>query len=151
MQELNFPQYEFKIKNIDESSYLIFDDVRKKYLKLTPEEWVRQHTVKLLIDLGYSKSHIRLEQEISLYSRKKRFDILVCNSRNEAIVLVECKAPNVKISQNTLDQICRYNVVSKAPYLFITNGLQHFCLERDEEQYKFIQSIPAQNDLKIEV
>lgn len=147
MQKLNFPQYEFKIKNIDESRDLIFDDVRKKYLQLTPEEWVRQHVVKLLIELGYPKSHIRLEQEIKLYAKKKRFDALVCNAQNEAIILVECKAPHVKINQDTLDQICRYNVVSRAPILFISNGIQHYCLAYENDKYQFIQSIPSYHQL----
>jgi len=147
MEQLSFPAYSFKIKNIDGSSessgHLIFDVLRKKYLKLTPEEWVRQHVVHFLIELGYPQSWIQLEREISVYQRKKRFDVMITSAQGTPILLVECKAPNVKLNQETFDQISRYNSVINAPMLLITNGLNHFCLQQKEHKYTFLSTLPS--------
>lgn len=135
---LNFPQYPFRIRQ-DEKGLFIFDDIRKKFLVLTPEEWVRQHLVQFLIrEKGYPRSLIKLEGGLVLNSLQKRSDALVFNTSGEKILLIECKAPSVKISQDTFDQIARYNFVHKVKYLMVSNGMQHFCCELDLERKTFV-------------
>lgn len=141
---LNFPSYPFKIKQDDQATY-IFDDIRKKYLVLTPEEWVRQHVVQfIIIEKGYPKSLIKLEGGLKLNSLKKRTDVVVFNTSGEKILLIECKAPSVKITQNTFDQIARYNIIHKVPLLFVSNGLQHYTCEINisKKNYRFVENLP---------
>ena len=141
---LNLPSYSLKIKEENGTSY-IFDEIRKKYLVLTPEEWVRQHLIQFLIrDKKYPRSLIKLEGGLKLNSLQKRSDILLFNRHGEKILLVECKAPSVKITQDTFDQIARYNFVHKVPWLLVSNGLQHFCCEIDFEKqsFKFAEELP---------
>lgn len=144
MLKLNFPTYQFKIKN-SENRRLIFDKIRKKYVVLTPEEWVRQHFIHYLIDeKKYPISLIAVEKQLVVNSLKKRFDILVFNSGGKADIIIECKAPNVKIDQKTFDQIARYNMSLNANYLIVTNGLEHYyCnIDTNENKYHFMKSIP---------
>ncbi len=141
---LNLPSYPFKI--IEKGGkYFIFDLLRKKELMLTPEEWVRQHFVQFLIhQKGYSKNLISLEKGLQLNDLKKRTDILVFNLDAIPIMLIECKAPNIKITQDVFDQAARYNMVYKVKYLVVTNGLEHFYCEMDYEceSYRFIEELP---------
>lgn len=142
---LNFPAYSFKIKQ-DLNTFFIFDETRKKYLVLTPEEWVRQHVVQFIIqEKGYPKSLIKLEGGLKLNSLQKRTDVIVFNSSGEKILLIECKAPSVKITQSTFDQIARYNIVHKVPLLFVSNGLEHFFCEIDfkTKKYRFLDGLPS--------
>jgi hypothetical protein len=144
---LNLPSYPFKIIE-REGKFYIFDLLRKKELLLTPEEWVRQHFVQFLIhQKGYSKNHISLEKGLQLNDLKKRTDILVYNLDAVPIMLIECKAPNVKITQDVFDQAARYNMIYKVKYLVVTNGLDHFFCEMDYEceSYRFIEEIPENN------
>jgi hypothetical protein len=144
MQKLNLPTYNFKIKN-NENKILIFDVIRKKYMVLTPEEWVRQHFVHFLMDeKKYPISLIALEKQLILNNLKKRSDILVFNKSGKPEIIVECKAPKVKITQATFDQIARYNLKLKATYLIVTNGLNHFFCKMDfeNETYIFLQDVP---------
>lgn len=145
MQQLNLPTYDFKLKN-SENKTLIFDKLRKKYFVLTPEEWVRQHFVQYLITVKrYPETLIALEKQFIINNRKKRTDILIFNNTGNHNVVVECKAPSVKITQDTFDQIARYNLKLKANYLIVTNGLNHFyCkMDYDNETYIFLKDIPA--------
>ena len=147
MQKLNLPTYQFKLKS-NENKTLIFDNLRKKYVVLTPEEWVRQHFVEFLIqEKKYPVSLIAIEKQLTINNRKKRTDILIFNSDGKPDVIVECKAPSIKITQDTFDQIARYNLKLKANYLVVTNGLQHyFCqLDTENETYVFLQEIPDYN------
>lgn len=147
MQKLNLPDFNFKIKN-SENKMLIFDNLRKKYLVLTPEEWVRQHFVHYLIsEKKYPISLIAIEKQLTLNTRKKRTDILVFNQIGTPELIVECKAPSVKISQDTFDQIARYNLKLNANYLIVTNGLTHFYCKMDfkNKTYIFLRDIPAYN------
>ena len=147
---LNLPSYSLKIKEENETSY-IFDEIRKKYLVLTPEEWVRQHLIQFLIhEKKYPRSLIRLEGGLKLNSLQKRSDILLFNRHGEKILLVECKAPSIKITQDTFDQIARYNFVHKVQWLLVSNGLQHFCCEIDYlgRSYKFMEEIPEYSGWK---
>ena len=144
MQVLNFPTYKFKLKSSENKQY-IFDVIRKKYIVLTPEEWVRQHTIHFLIsEKKYPKSLIAVEKQLTINNLKKRTDILVFNTDGLHELIVECKSPNIKIAQDTFDQIARYNLKLQANYLVVTNGLQHyFCkLDHENEQYTFLEEIP---------
>ncbi|MDP5061513.1 MAG: type I restriction enzyme HsdR N-terminal domain-containing protein [Maribacter sp.] len=144
MQRLNFPSYTFRVKN-SENRTLIFDEIRKKFVVLTPEEWVRQHVVQFLIqEKNYPISHINVEKQITLNGLKKRYDIVVFKPNGELNVLVECKAPEITISQMTFDQIAQYNFKLNATYLMVTNGLTHFYCQTDfvAEKYEFMQEIP---------
>ena len=144
MQKLNLPSYSFKLKS-NEKHTLIFDNLRKKYLVLTPEEWVRQHVVRFLIkEKKYPASLIALEKQLIINNLKKRTDIVVFNKEGNPYIIVECKAPTIKINQDTFDQIARYNLKLNANYLMITNGLEHyFCqLDTTNETYVFLENIP---------
>ncbi|MBC7915232.1 MAG: type I restriction enzyme HsdR N-terminal domain-containing protein [Pyrinomonadaceae bacterium] len=141
---LNFPAYSFKIKQEIDVTY-IFDELRKKFLVLTPEEWVRQHVVKFLIlEKGYPRSLIQLEGGLKLNTLQKRTDIIVFNNKGEKVLLIECKAPSIKITQKVFDQIARYNIIHKVPLLFVSNGLEHFVCEIDlrEKKYHFVDELP---------
>jgi hypothetical protein len=147
MQKLNLPNYKFKLKS-SENKTLIFDNLRKKYFVLTPEEWVRQHFVQFLIDeKKYPVSLIAIEKQLTINNRKKRTDILVFNTDGNPDIIVECKAPQIKITQATFDQIARYNLKLKANYLIVTNGLDHFYCKMDfeKETYIFLKEIPTYN------
>lgn len=144
MQELNFPGYQFRFKS-NENKPLIFDEIRKKFMVLTPEEWVRQHVIHFLLsEKKYPLSHINVEKQLKLHNTVKRYDIVVFNSDGSIHLLVECKAPAVQITQQTFDQIARYNLVADASYLMVTNGLDHYFCQMDQKQqrYIFLKDIP---------
>ncbi|WP_047245540.1 type I restriction enzyme HsdR N-terminal domain-containing protein [Maribacter thermophilus] len=144
MQPLNFPGYTFRFKN-RQNKELIFDIVRKKFMVLTPEEWVRQHVVHYLhMNKSYPLSLINVEKQIVLNGLKKRYDIVVFNSDGSIHILVECKAPHIRITQETFDQIARYNFNLNATHLMVTNGLEHYSCQMlfDEEKYRFLKEIP---------
>lgn len=147
MIKLNLPNYKFKLKS-SENKTLIFDNLRKKYFVLTPEEWVRQHFVQFLMDeKKYPISLIAIEKQLTINNRKKRTDILIFNTDGNPDIIVECKAPQIKITQATFDQIARYNLKLKANYLIVTNGLEHFYCKMDfeKETYIFLKEIPTYN------
>ena len=147
MKNLNFPSYKFRIKNSENNTH-IFDVVRKKFVVLLPEEWVRQHCIQYLIqEKNYPISLINVEKTIIINGLKKRYDIVVFNPNGSLAVIVECKAPKVKISQAVFDQIAQYNLTLKAPYLMVTNGLNHyFCtMNHDNESFDFLETIPNYN------
>ena len=147
MQSLNFPSYQFRFKN-SENKVAIFDEIRKKFIILTPEEWVRQHVVLyLLTEKSFPKSWINVEKQIKMNGLTKRYDVVVFNPDGSIFLLVECKAPEIKISQHTFDQIARYNLALKAQYLMVTNGLEHYFCQMDYEnkKYHFLQELPPPN------
>ena len=144
MQKLNFPTYSFRFKN-SENKISIFDCLRKKFVILQPEEWVRQHCVLYLIEeKGYPKSHINVEKELIVNDLKKRYDIVVFNPNGSIHLIVECKAPTVMINQSTFDQIAQYNLELNANYLMVTNGLNHYYCQMDfeKERFDFLKDIP---------
>lgn len=144
MITLNFPTYSFKIRE-EHSQTFIFDDCRKKYVKLTPEEWVRQHFLQWLItEKQYPKSLIQVEKSVRLNTLLKRTDILLYNSMGDKILLVECKSPYVSINQASLDQIAMYNMAHQVGLLAVTNGLTHFFIQIDLQQkaYQFLADLP---------
>jgi len=144
MQKLNFPPYTFRFKN-SENKVSIFDEIRKKFMLMTPEEWVRQNVVRFLLEeKKYPKSYINVEKIIKINGLTKRYDIVVFQPNGKIFLLIECKAPEVPISQNTFDQIARYNMVLEAEFLMVTNGLNHyFCkMDYEKEQYNFLKDLP---------
>jgi hypothetical protein len=146
---LNLPPYPFKLTE-HEGQLSVFDELRKRSIILTPEEWVRQHFVQYLIKHKlYPKSLIKLEGGLKLHGMAKRSDIVVHNSSGEKILLVECKAPSVAISQATFDQAARYNMVHKVGLLVVTNGLSHYyCrIDRENQSYRFLEELPSYKEL----
>ena len=151
MQKLNFPDYKFRLKN-SENKVAIFDAIRKKFIILTPEEWVRQNVVQYLIhEKKYPKSLINVEKVIKINGLTKRYDVLVFNNDGSINILVECKSTDIEISQQTFDQIARYNMALKANYLMVTNGLKHyFCkIDYQQENYIFLEDLPNYNNIQI--
>ena len=145
MQKLNLPNYSFKLKS-NEKHTLIFDEIRKKDIVLTPEEWVRQHFVQFLIkEKKYPISLIALEKQLTINNLKKRTDILIFGTDGLPNIIVECKAPHIHINQDTFDQIARYNLKLNANFLIVTNGLEHYYCQLDieNESYIFLQDIPS--------
>lgn len=144
MQQLNFPIYEFRIRNVNNRQE-IFDPVRRKFVTLTPEEWVRQHLISyLLVQKGYPIAIIGVEKQLMLNKMPKRFDLVIFNRSGTPFLLVECKAPGVEITEKTFDQAARYNMMLKAGYFLLTNGLDHYPCRIDylKKQYIFIQDVP---------
>lgn len=145
MLSLNLPSYEFKITERN-GKRLILDSLRRKYVALTPEEWVRQHVVQFLINYkGYPKGLLANEVQVLLNGTRKRCDTIVYDTSLKPRMIVEYKAPSVEISQAVFDQITRYNMVLHVEYLLVSNGIQHYCCRIDytTRQYHFLQEIPA--------
>lgn len=145
MQVLNLPPYQFKVKQEGVRAH-IFDVIRKKYVVLTPEEWVRQNFLQYLIqDKKFPASLIAVEAGLKYNQLQKRMDVLVYNRQGTPHLMVECKAPEVKITQDTFDQIARYNMAFKVKYLVVTNGLNHFCCQMDYTQntFQYLEQIPV--------
>lgn len=143
---LNLPPSQLKVKfSAGCDRPIVFDSIRGKWVALTPEEWVRQHFVAMLTrDKGYVAGHIGNEVAINLNGTLRRCDTVVFGCDKNPLMIVEYKAPSVVVSQKTFDQIIRYNMVLKARYLVVSNGLQHFCAEINysEKSYKFLDDIP---------
>ncbi|MCF8369952.1 MAG: type I restriction enzyme HsdR N-terminal domain-containing protein [Bacteroidales bacterium] len=150
MQTLNLPQYRFTIKQGPDKKLIIFDRWRKKYVALTPEEWVRQNFVMFLVEeKTFPGSLMSLEKGLQVEGRTKRTDIVAYNRQGKPLLIVECKAPEVKITESVFDQIVRYNMSLQVNYIVVTNGLQHFCCHLDYEKisYTFLKEIPFYKDL----
>lgn len=144
MQRLNLPEYPLKIRSSEGRSE-IFDVIRRKYVALTPEEWVRQHLMHYLInEKGVPQSLIAVEKTLKVHQRTKRTDLVVYTNMGKPVILVECKSPVTKISQETFDQIVRYNYSLQVKYLLVSNGLQHYCCLIDyyNQTYSYIPEIP---------
>lgn len=141
--QLNFPEYNFRVSK-QANTQLIFDPIRKRWIKFTPEEWVRQHVIAFLVQTKkYPASLLAVERELNYNSRKKRFDMLVFSRDGRAFMLIETKAPEVKLNKETLMQICTYNMVFKVPYLFISNGLEHMLYQLNSiGNFEPIQEFP---------
>ena len=149
MLSLNLPCFPAKIQQ-QNGKNMIFDPLRRKYVALTPEEWVRQHFVSFLTEhKGYPKGLLANEIQISLNGTKKRCDTVLYDRNLKARMIIEYKAPHVEITQQVFDQITRYNMVLKVDYLMVSNGLRHFCCKIDyaTNSYHFLPDIPAYNQL----
>ncbi len=150
MQKLNFPKYNFRFKN-NENKTLIFDIIRKKFVILTPEEWVRQHTLHFLItEKKYPVSYINVEKQLLLNDTVKRYDIVTFKNDGDVEIIIECKAPSIPINQVTFDQIARYNLALNSNLLMVTNGLTHYFCKMDikNKRYLFLRDLPKYNQLK---
>ncbi|MDD2436427.1 MAG: type I restriction enzyme HsdR N-terminal domain-containing protein [Massilibacteroides sp.] len=144
MQPLNLPKFDVKLA-VQNGKPVIFDRLRRKYVAATPEEWVRQHFVHFLLsEKHYPESLIANEIGIKLNNTQKRCDTVVFNTLLEPLVIIEYKAPSVEITDRVFDQIVRYNMVLRAKYLIVSNGLQHFCCQINYEKdcYCFLTEIP---------
>jgi hypothetical protein len=136
---LNFPKFDFKIRE-EEGKLIIFDPLRKKYLILTPEEWVRQHMITYLVQYhNYPKGLFSLEKGVMYNSLQKRFDILVLDRGGKPFLLIECKAPEISLSNKTVEQVAVYNKTIGATYMGLSNGKQHLFLKFNEENNNFDQ------------
>ncbi|MES2396159.1 MAG: type I restriction enzyme HsdR N-terminal domain-containing protein [Bacteroidota bacterium] len=145
MKTLNLPSYQFKLKQQGLRTQ-IFDSIRKKYVMLTPEEWVRQNFLQFLIqEKNYPSSLIAVEAGLKYNQLQKRMDVLVYDKQGTPHLMVECKAPEVKINQDVFDQIARYNMAFKVKYLVVTNGMHHFCCLMDytNNAYQYLEQIPV--------
>lgn len=142
--QLNLPASTFEFRDGDESTEIL-DTIRKQWIVLTPEEWVRQRMVRYLTEhLGYSAGLLAIEKGFELNGIPYRADIVIYDRTGSATLAVECKAPEIKINQKTFDQIGQYNKVIQARYLVVTNGNTHFCVTVDRElnQWKQLERIP---------
>ncbi|MGQ9846201.1 MAG: type I restriction enzyme HsdR N-terminal domain-containing protein [Bacteroidales bacterium] len=144
---LNFPNFEFSICKKAQQSY-IFDIIRKKYIVLTPEEWVRQHLIRYLIDyLNYPDGLIQVEYGITIQQKMFRIDVAVFSRKLSPLLLCECKSPSIKLNPKTMVQAALYNLNQQAPYLLITNGLIHYCTHYDGKQWQMLNDIPNYKQL----
>ena len=147
---LNLPQYTFRIKEkLDKK--LIFDDFRRRWVALSPEEWVRQNFVRYLTEeKHFPASLVAIERSLRMNQRDFRTDIVLFSKSGNPLVVVECKAPQVKITQMVFDQIARYNLDLRVNYLIVTNGLMHYCCRFDQSQlsYAFLPEIPDFKDIE---
>ena len=143
MDKLNLPDYSSLLR-VSLAKKQILDPVRRKYVALTPEEWVRQNLVQHLLALGYPLGLIAVEQPITLNGLQKRCDIVVYNRQAAPCMIVECKAPQVAITQKVFDQIAIYNIKLNVDYLIVSNGLQHFCCKVDQKSHnvEFLKDFP---------
>lgn len=146
MTEVVFNQYKFRTGE-QEGRQVIFDEVRKKPVSLTPEEWVRQHILHYLIyDKQYPKSMIAVERSLDLNGLQKRFDVVVFTTDGEPKMLIECKAPEERLNEKVFEQIARYNMKLRVKYLWVTNGANNFCCKLDGGLV-LLDKIPAYADL----
>lgn len=149
MLELNLPPYEKKITKKDDKPFIL-DVIRRQYVALTPEEWVRQNFVHFLIEYkGFPQSLMANEVQLKLNGMSRRCDTVVYDRTLRPRVIVEYKAPSVSITQKVFEQICRYNMVLQVDYLIVSNGLAHYCCRIDypTRSYTFLQEIPEYKDL----
>jgi hypothetical protein len=150
LRKLNLPEYVFRIRQ-SESKMQIFDDFRKKFVALNPEEWVRQNFLMYLIkEKKYPQTLISVEGGLKLYKRMKRTDILIFNKQGNPLIIIECKAPEILIDKNVFDQVVRYNMALQVKFLVLTNGLNHyFCrIDYTSQSYQFLPEIPDYEQLK---
>jgi len=144
MTTLNLPPFEAKVRYTDGRSQ-IFDILRRKYVALTPEEWVRQHFVNFLVGhKGYPKGLLANELELRIGEKRLRCDTVLYNKVLQPRMIIEYKAPTVAVTQKTFDQIAVYNLLLHVDYLVVSNGLHHYCcrMDYDDKKYLFLKDIP---------
>lgn len=151
LPDLNFPKVEFRFQKNEKGNLQIFDIIRKKFVDITPEEWVRQHIIHyLILHKQVPPSMISVEKQLLLNKTKRRTDIVVFNSNLKPLLIIECKAPQIEINQLTINQALRYNLELKVPSVFLSNGLQHVFLKLGNDSPIILKEIPDyENLLKI--
>jgi len=145
MYKLNLPEYAFRTKTENDKNW-IFDSIRKKFVVLTPEEWVRQNFIQYLIqERNYPQNLMAVEKQIKVNQQQRRFDLLIYQRNGNPHLIAEFKAPNVKITQNAFDQVVRYNMALRVERVVVSNGMQHFACQIDYEKnsYSFLKEIPT--------
>lgn len=150
MEKLNLPNFNLKIRETPEKKLLVFDKFRKKYVKYTEEERVRQLFLNFLTEYkSYPESLIAVEKGLVVNKMPKRFDAVIHNKKGEAVMLIEFKSPEVKLEQKVFEQAANYNLILRVNYLVISNGLQHFCCRMDynERTFNFLDKIPDFEEL----
>lgn len=148
--QLNLPEYGARVRRLDDGALQIYDDLRRKFVALTPEEWVRQHFVHWLLDVKhYPASLTANEVGLRLNGTLRRCDTVVFGRDGLPAVVVEYKAPEIAITQRVFDQIARYNLVMRAGYLVVSNGLDHYCCRyyHATGRYAFVREVPAWENL----
>ncbi|CAN5477316.1 type I restriction enzyme HsdR N-terminal domain-containing protein [soil metagenome] len=139
---LNLPEFAFQVREQGQSKQ-IFDSVRKRFVSLTPEEWVRQHFMRFMIDFkSYPASLMAVEKMVKVNNLSQRADIVVYSREGKPWMIVECKAPSVSLSQDTFLQAARYNMTLNVPFFVLTNGLEHFCLYFNGQQFEYFDDLP---------
>ncbi len=149
MHQLNLPPYPIRVRQTDKRQE-IYDFLRRRFVALTPEEWVRQHFTHFLIShKGYPKGLLANEVELRVGEKHLRCDTLLYNKQMQPRMIVEYKAPTINITQHVFDQICAYNLLLRADYIVVSNGLAHYCckLEQETRNYQFLNDIPSYNEL----
>lgn len=152
MTRLNLPVFDFLVREID-GREMIFDDLRQSYVRLTPEESVRQHFVRYMIhECGYPRGLLAIEYAFTYQLMPRRADVVVFSRKGAPLLMVECKAPSLPVSQKTFDQVARYNKVIGVDYLAVTNGMEHYCcrLERESNSCHFLDGFPIFDDLPVD-
>jgi hypothetical protein len=145
MNDLNLPTFPFRIRTSGQSKE-IFDSLRRKYVRLTPEEWVRQHFIMYARSvLNYPAGLISVEKGLQVNTRSKRTDIVIHEKSGQPWMIIECKAPNISIDENTFYQAANYNQTLNVKYLVVTNGIKHFCCRFEEGKFNFIDGFPEYN------
>ena len=148
LPELNFPEFEFRFQKNEKGNLQVFDVIRKKFVDVTPEEWVRQHIIRFLIThKEVPSSMISVEKQLLLHNTKRRTDIVIFNSNLRPLLIIECKAPHISIDQLTVNQALRYNLELKVPAIFLSNGLHHIFIKLENESAKVLKEIPDYNTL----
>lgn len=148
MDKLNLPEYTFRIKT-ENGKQMIFDSIRKKFVVLTPEEWVRQNFIEYLIrEKKYPESLMAVEKQIMVNGKQRRFDLLIYQKSGQPLLIAEFKAPSVKITQNAFDQVVRYNMTLRVESVVVSNGLQHFACEVDypNNSFTYLHGIPEYHE-----
>ena len=146
MEKLNLPDIAARIREGKSGKHEIFDEIRKKYVRLTPEEWVRQHFLHYMTShLGFPASLIVVEAAIKYNQLVKRFDILAYRADGKPCLVVECKSSDVEITQAVFDQVAMYNMTLAVDYLAVTNGISHYAckIDHDKRTYSFLKDIPT--------
>ncbi len=145
---LNFPEIDLRFQNNGKGNLQLFDTIRKKFIDVTPEEWVRQHIIHyLIVHKQVPASMISIEKQINLNGTKRRYDVVVFNSKLKPILIIECKAPQVEINQLTINQALRYNLELNVPFVFLSNGLNHIFMKIENDTPKILKNIPNYSEL----
>lgn len=138
---LNLPSFSPRLRK-EKGKFYIYDLVRRKFIMLTPEEWVRQHFINFLVQEKYSLSLLSVEKGHQINDLAKRTDIVAYNRQGEIFLLIECKAPHIPLNEIVFEQIFVYNLTLNAPYIAVTNGLQHFYFEKKIDSYQQLENLP---------
>jgi hypothetical protein len=141
MIKIDYPEHAFRFKSENDNE-MIFDELRKSWLRLTPEEWVRQNFVQFLVSKKYPAALIALEKKIMVGEMMKRFDILVFDRQHEPLMMVECKAMNVVLGEEVLRQVLRYHVAVPVSFLVITNGTYCMAFKKEEREVVALDEFP---------